>query len=90
MQHATRRKPCMQALHQAIGERPFVFAQGSDIPLSTVHVVNRHKSRLAALGQTHVAVFQLGVDAAPELLHRLPLRLGIGFGDARVFVDARH
>ncbi len=34
-------------------------------------------------------LFQLGIHLMANVLHRLPLRRCVGFGHARVFMDAR-
>ena len=72
--------------------RPFqlVWAEGGGVPLRRFHVVDGHKSRLAAHGQTHIIFIQLLVHRAAERIDGRPLVVAIRLGDARVFVNAHH
>ena len=65
-------------------------SQGGRVPLVAVHVVDRDEGRLAPHRQANVAGAKLLVDLVAELLDRPPLLLGIGLGDARVFMDPLH
>ncbi len=68
----------------------FSGPSAADVPLRAVHVVDGDERGLAAHGEANVAGANVLIDAAAERLDALPLRVGVGQRDARVFVDARH
>ena len=72
-----------QALQQFGGQPALVWPKRLGIPLGAVAVVDRHESRLAALGQAHVACDQVGIDLPPQSIDRLPLQRIVGLGDPR-------
>ncbi|MNV12473.1 hypothetical protein D3C71_1030780 [compost metagenome] len=50
------------ALEQFGGQPSFIRPQCRGIPLGAVRVINGHKGRLAAHGQAHIALQQVGID----------------------------
>ena len=80
----------LQAPEQLVCEFAFVISQGLGIPLGAVHIVDGDKRWLTAHGQAHIIRGQLPVDFHCQLLDLLPLDICIGFGDPRIFIDARH
>ena len=78
-----------QPVHQLGGEAALGGAERVDVPLGAVAVVHRDEGRLAAHRQAHVLALQLRIDVVAQLQDRLPLRLGVGLGHARRFIDAR-
>ena len=89
MQHAARRKMIFQAVHQLPGHFTLFVAMRQGVPFRPIHVVNRHKSRLAALGQPHILALQVGIDLLAEQVDFLPVFFFVGFGHARIFMNAR-
>ena len=85
-----RRIVFMQFLQQHFGGVAFVRAIGGDSPCGTLEVVDRDEGRLATHGQPHIFGLEIGIDLAPDRVDALPLRFGVGFGHARVFVHAHH
>ena len=69
------------------GARALGRSERRGVPLGGVAIGRRHERRLAAHRQPHVAGGEVGVDRAAEREDRRPLRVGVGLGDARRFVD---
>ena len=77
-----------QPVHQLACQLALFGAMGFGIPLGAIHVVDRDKSRLATLGQTHVIALQVGIDLGAEAVDRFPVGFRIRLGDARILMDA--
>ncbi len=67
-----------QAPHQRVGQPPLGRAHRRDVPFRRLEIVHRDEGRLPAHGQAHVVLAQIIVDASPQCLDRLPLRLAPG------------
>ncbi len=83
-----RREALAQTTEQAERELPLLRRQRRVVPLRSVHVVDRHERRLAALRQPHVVRGERGVDLLAQRVDRRPLRVGVGTGHPRILVDA--
>jgi len=90
MHQSSRAVTVAQAVVKRRRQPLLVRAHRGGVPLGAVGVVDRNESRLAALGEAHVAGEQLGVDGASEAFDFRPLLLAVGLGDARRFPDARN
>ncbi len=90
MQQAAGGEVPLQALDQLLRQALLGRAHGGGVPLVPVHVVNGDEGWLAAHGQAHIMFQQVLVHLVTEGLDGLPLVLGVGLGDPRVLVDARH
>ncbi len=99
-QRFSRIPAALPALHQPVGRPhflqprgqvggalPLVRAVGGRGPFLGGLVVHRDECRLATDGQPHVGGGQPLVDAMTDLADRLPRRVDVGQGDARVLVD---
>ena len=90
MQEGSCCETTSQLLDQYFRQPAFVGANRCRIPFFAFHVVNRHKGRLSAHGQTHVAVRQSFVDFLAQLVDGRPLRFSVGLGHSRIFMNASH
>ena len=90
MQQAAGGEVPLQALDQLLRQALLGRTHGGGVPLVPVHVVDGDEGRLAAHGQAHIVFQQVLVHLVTEGLDGLPLVLGVGLGDPRVLVDARH
>ena len=88
MQQPSRSKSFTQAQHQIVGEFALVFAIGMGIPLVTFHIIDRDKGRFPSHGQSHIAGHQIFFHLFPQGVDQLPLIITVGFGHARIFMQA--
>ena len=87
---AVRAVTLLQPAEQIGRARALGRSERGGVPLVGVAIGRRHERRLAAHRQAHVAGGEVGVDRAPAREDRLPLRVGVGLGDARRFDDPLH
>ena len=90
MQETAGRKLVTQTLEKFSTQSQLVRTESSRIPLFAIHVVDRHESRFSAHGQPHIAGRQFIVDLVAKRIQALPLFFRVGFGHARIFMDARN
>ncbi len=83
-------KAFFQAQSQVVGKLALQRPVGHRIPLVGLEVIDGNESRLAAHRHADIMVLQVVLDCVSHFHHLLPLRLGVGLGDARVFVDAEN
>ena len=79
-----------EAVDQLSGQDVLGGTQGVRIPLGAIAVVHRDEGGLAAHGQTHVPRHQLRIHRPAQGGDGRPLRLGVGLGHPRRFMDAGH
>ena len=87
---AVRAVTLLQPAQQIRGARALGRPERGGVPLFRVAIGRRHERRLPAHRQADVAGGEVGVDRAPARENRLPLRVGVGLGDARRFDDPLH
>ena len=90
MQHRSRGEAVRELAEQHAREAAFLRPQRQRVPLRAVHVVDRHEGRLAAHGETHVALLEGAFDLLAAAEQLLPLLVGVGLGGARCLAHARH
>src|SRR5687768_6790924 len=83
MQQAARPPMALQTPEENSGELPFFSADGGEVPLFTIHVVDGNKCRFTSHGQPDIAALEIRIDRMSELFNLSPLLLGVWFGDAR-------
>src|SRR5206468_693649 len=88
VEQRARSEALTQTVQQLRGHEPLFRAERRDIPLGAVHVVNRDECWFATHGEADVTSMNLLVDLVAERFDALPLRLGVGQGDARVLVNS--
>ena len=79
-----------QAVQQVGGINALGRAQRIGVPLGRIAVAGGHEGGLAAHGQAHIVGVQVLLDLLAQGVDGAPLRLGVGFGDARRFQAALH
>ena len=89
VQRAADGETLLQAFEQVARQFALFLAQCRGIPLGAVHVVDGNEGGLAAHGQAHVALLHFPVEQVPDGVDLRPLAVAVGFGHARVFVNAR-
>ncbi len=77
----------LQAFDEFAGEAAFVGTDGGGVPFVAVHVVDGDEGGFATHGEADVGVFEVLVDEVAEGDDVVPLLKGVGFGDARGFLD---
>ena len=90
MQKTAGRPPFRQSAEQLGGQSTFGRPHGLGVPLCPLAVNARDKGRLPAHGQTNITGCERLVDLSTQFEHLSPLRLGVGFGDPRRFVETLH
>ena len=89
MLQAVRRVAQLETIQQFCAETALARAERIGIPFRPVTIVNRHKGRLTAHGESDIVGRQLRVDAITEGFDGTPLRVGIGQCHARCFEHPR-
>ena len=87
MQHASGGEVVFQAQGQLTGQGAFVFPMGFGVPLGAVHVVDGNERWLAALGQAHILLLEVGINLLAELVDLVPVLIAVRFSHPRVFMD---
>ena len=78
-----------QALEEISSQTQLVGTESGRIPFVAIHVVDRNESWFSAHRQANVTGGKFIVDPVSDFTQAVPLVLGVGLGDARIFMDAR-